>query len=721
MNFINALSWPQWILLLAIPPAVLSLYFLKLRRKPIEVPSTLLWKKSLEDLHVNSIWQRLRNSLLLYLQLLFLGLIIFACLRPGWSGSEQVGEKRIYMLDQSASMLTSDADPNRLEAAKDAIRSLIQNSNDDDVGMLIAFSDRADVRQGFTKDKNKLIAALESVSATNRTTNFSEAIRSAAALALPAKDSGDSVETNETEESTVTDSLPARVFLFSDGGFVSVDDPNLDKLPVDFYSVGEANTSNIAILSFAVQKKEGTVDQMEAFARLGSYGGSEASFTASLEIDGELADATTVKMAPNSETGIVFELNSLQEGELKLSLDAADSSPIDNVAYAAVRPPRRIKVLLVSPGNSALEAAMNTDRCRQISDVEVQNVEYLQTPEYESRQKQGDFELVVFDRCAPPAMPLANTLFIGVKPPQIAPQQIGNKTSTDKPAEAPPSSTDGPKDTANQDTTNQNKDDSSAIAEAETPNAAAKTSVNKELDLIDEWKTGEASGPVVILDVDRSHPITQYLEMNSVIIVEGMTVTPPEGGKVLMSSDSGPVFGLAPRGPFQDAVLGFSVVVNENTDWGLRRSFPVFVYSSIETLGGGASESSADSVRPGELIRVGLSPQVVECVVETPSGDRVPLTRGSDSRFLFTKTDELGLYNFYDVESNGLLETVCVNLFSSRESDVRATGSIEMGAKAVAAETSTVRSRQETWRWLIIGGLALLILEWGIFNRRVFT
>jgi hypothetical protein len=721
MNFINALSWPQWLLLLAIPPAVLSLYFLKLRRKPIEVPSTLLWKKSLEDLHVNSIWQRLRNSLLLYLQLLFLGLIIFACLRPGWSGSEQVGEKRIYMLDQSASMLTSDADPNRLEASKEAIRSLIQNSSDDDVGMLIAFSDRADVRQGFTKDKNKLIAALESVSATNRTTNFTEAIRSAAALAIPAKDSGGSVENSESDETDVTDSLPARVLLFSDGGFVNADDPNLDKLPVDFYSVGDASTSNIAILSFAVQKKEGTVDQMEAFARLASYGGVEATFTASLEIDGELADATTVKMASNSETGIVFELSALQQGELKLSLDAADSSPIDNVAYAAVRPPRRIKVLLVSPGNSALEAAMNTDRCRQISDVEVQDVEYLQTPEYELRQKQGDFELVVFDRCAPAAMPLANTLFIGVKPPKITPQLTGNETATDMPAKETQASIDGPQNASNEDTTNQEKDRSSVNTDAEPKDVAGTQNVDKESYVVDEWKTGEASGPVIILDVDRSHPITQYLEMNSVIIVEGMTVTPPEGGKVLMSSDSGPVFGLSPRGPFQDAVLGFSVVVNENTDWGLRRSFPVFVYSSIETLGGGAAESSADSVRPGESIRVGLAPQVVECIVETPSGDKVPLSRGSDSRFLFTKTDELGIYKIYAEESNELLEAFCVNLFSSRESDVRAAGSIEMGAKAVAAETSTVRSRQEGWRWLILAGLALLILEWGIFNRRVFT
>ena len=59
-------------LLAAVPPAIVLLYFLKLKRQPLEVPSTYLWHKSIEDLHVNSIWQRLRQSLLLLLQLLLI-------------------------------------------------------------------------------------------------------------------------------------------------------------------------------------------------------------------------------------------------------------------------------------------------------------------------------------------------------------------------------------------------------------------------------------------------------------------------------------------------------------------------------------------------------------------------------------------------------------------------------------------------------------------------
>ncbi|XZE46854.1 vWA domain-containing protein [Pirellulaceae bacterium SH467] len=662
MNWINTLTWPWWLVMAAIPPAVLSLYFLKLRRRPITVSSTLLWRRALEDLHVNSIWQRLRNNILLWLQLLFLLLAILACLRPGWQGTDSVGERRVYLIDQSASMQTDEEGSSRLEKAKEQVRNLISQTGSDDVGMVIAFSDRADVRQGFTKDKNKLLSAVQSIEPTQRTTDISEALRAAAGLANPGRSSFDKVG-----DIQVADAIPAKVFVMSDGAFSGLEEADLGQLQVEYVPIGEAKTPNVAILSFAVQRNDEKQNAMEAFARITNFGDEPVMCTASLELNGELADANEIAIEPGKETALLFDLQQLEQGDLKLTLDYEDPLMIDNVAYAAIRPSRRISVLVLTPGNSALEAALQTERCQRIATVQVESVDFLAKLEASETDLSSPYDLILFDQCAPKKMPNANTLFLGTPPP-------------------------------------------------ETEDATTKG-----------WTQGPDDGPLFILDVNRQNPITQYLEMASVTIFEGHTVTPPEGGTVLMTSNNGPIFAVAPRGPFQDAVMGFSLVENSergleiNTDWGRKRSFPVFIYSVIEHLGGGITEATAPTVLPGQAIGLTLSNRFDSYRVESPSGTSYPLERNSESRLTFTRTDELGSYRVYAGEETEPMETFCVNLFSPQESKLDVMEGIDIGGNQIAATGSVIQARQEIWRWLLVVGLILLMAEWVVFNRRIFA
>src|ERR1700730_11213709 len=71
---------PGWatIVLLLLPIFIALLYFLKLKRKPLQVPSTFLWRKSIEDLHVNSLFQWLRDNVLLLLQILTVLVLAYA-------------------------------------------------------------------------------------------------------------------------------------------------------------------------------------------------------------------------------------------------------------------------------------------------------------------------------------------------------------------------------------------------------------------------------------------------------------------------------------------------------------------------------------------------------------------------------------------------------------------------------------------------------------------
>ncbi len=87
-------------------PALLAMYFLKLRRRPVRVSSTLLWQSAVQDLEVNTPWRWLKASLLLLLHLLLVGALCAAIGRPvldnAWNGDD--ASRIILAIDCSASM-----------------------------------------------------------------------------------------------------------------------------------------------------------------------------------------------------------------------------------------------------------------------------------------------------------------------------------------------------------------------------------------------------------------------------------------------------------------------------------------------------------------------------------------------------------------------------------------------------------------------------------------
>lgn len=679
MSWINTLNPWQWIVLAAIPPAILSLYFLKLKRQEVLVPSTLLWKRTLEDLHVNSIWQRLKNNLLLILQLLFMALLVLAVLRPGWNGMNRVGERRIYIIDNSASMGATDQNPSRLEVAKAKVRELIADTSSDDVGMVIAFSDRADVRQGFTNDSRRLLDAVESIRVTAHATDAREALRAAAGLANPGRTSFE-----ENKDIQVADAVPATVYLLTDGAIGSLGEADYGQLKIEYIPVGVVDTPNLGIVGFALERSEENAEQLETFARVMNTGSSNVDCTASLYLNDELLDASAISVAGGQEVGVRFQFEGVERGTLKLMLDHTDPLMIDNVAYAAIRPSRQISLLLVTAGNTALEKGLKTSRVEQIATVNVESPEYLQSPQYDADSAESKYDLIIFDSCSPPRMPRSNTLFLGGVPPEEKQQQ-----------------------------------EAGALNAEASEEGTSKTG--------SRWTIGDPVSPVLIVDVNRLNPITQYLEMAAVSIIEARTVTPPETGSVLMTSDSGPVFAIAPRGPYQDAVLGFDIVrptatgFEMNTDWGIKRSFPVFVYAAVEFLGGGLTQASAPSVQPGWPIQLTLANRFNTYEIVDPTGAITTVDRGPDGRFIYTKTDTPGVYEVRTKELDYPVEVFCSNLFSAAESDLAIGTEIQTGAEKIAASGTTIRARQETWRWILLFGLGLLMLEWVVFNKRIFV
>jgi hypothetical protein len=241
-----------------------------------------------------------------------------------------------------------------------------------------------------------------------------------------------------------------------------------------------------------------------------------------------------------------------------------------------------------------------------------------------------------------------------------------------------------------------------------------------------------------IIDWQRSHPLLNLVELGNVRIVDSLVVRPPAGGKVLIDSTDGPLLAIAPRDGYEDAVLGFEIVGKDangdttvNTNWPKKHSFPNFCLNVVQYLAGAAADLQVQNNRPGETVEIDLAQRVPEVTVVLPDRSEREIPTPTVGKMAFHETDQLGVY---DVEAGGeLAARFAVNLFDRQESDVRlrtrqddkdgvqTVQSLAIGYQDVRAESPSNPMRKELWTWLLLAALFVLVLEWYIYNRRVYV
>lgn len=656
MEWSSMLSWWQWGALASIVPLVIALYFLKLKRLPLEVPSTYLWHKSIEDLHVNSLWQRLRQSILLLLQLLLLVLLMLALARPSWQGSNLSGGRYIFLIDNSASMSATDIQPSRLQEAKHRVEGLIDEMKSGDEAMLISFSDSAQVVQPYTDNRSELRRKLAEIKPTQRTTALNEALRVASGLANPGQ-TGD--RKANPYDAPVAEALPAKLYIFSDGRFPDVKDFSLGNLEALYFPIGEDTAANIGIVAFNVSRNEEQTDRWQAFARLENHGPEKVETAVELFFNGESIDVDKVEIEPGESSGVAFDLGEIATGALELRVGKADHLAVDDRAWTVINPPRRAKVLLVTSGNEPLRFALSTDPAPELAEVVIDTPDVLKQADYQKAAAGSAYDLIIYDRCRPDQMPQANTLFIG------------------------------------------------------------------QLPASDVWKAAAKVNVPQIIDSDRTHPLTQLVDLGEVLVAEGTPLTPPPGSTLLIESNKGPLFALAPREGYQDAVLGFELVSDGalGTNWPVKQSFPVFVLNVVKYLGGASEGQATMTVQPGRPVAWKSDTTAPQIKVTTPGRATLEIPRGRLSTFHINATEEPGLYEIRDGGANDPVSgRFAVNLFSGAESNIppRPEKELTLGYTKVKAESNWQAARRDGWKYLLLAALAILLLEWYIYNRRVY-
>lgn len=683
----SPLSATAWMVLAGIPIGIIALYFLKLRRRPVKVSSTLLWQRSLEDVRVNSLFQRLRRNLLLFLQLLAVVLAMIALAGPRMAGSASRGARFVLLIDQSASMSAVDVAPSRLGQAKEMATKVVKAMDSDDLAMVIAFSDKARVVSNYTGDRRVLEERIAAIEPTESSTSLREALEVASGLANPSKQIGEGVAAS----SVVTPKL----LIYTDGGFADVEGFSLGNLepqvivigpppPPYSGSPGEADakasravSDNLAILALeSRQDDKPDVDQL--FGRVHNYRGDKSSVEAELyrhsaDASGEkgtLVDAVALEIPAQGEQAFKFDLpeTGLASYEVRLKVD--DALAVDNRAFVVVGPSRKARVLVVSEGNRYLADALKTPAAAASADIAMISSEQLKGESVVRDLSAGRYDLVIFDGAQPQAHPEANTLYLGAFPPG------------------------------------------------------------------DEYAKFKDVAQPIILDWDMSQPLMQYLrDLSLVYVARGRSIELPPGARSLIDGDKGPMAFTVARGGFTDAVVTFPLMdgPSPNTTWFRYISFPLFILNAIQTLGNvreGEGESLAEPGRPVTIHAETTSSSIT--VARAGGAAAESVARSPQGSFVFNHADKTGLYLASWPPSS--VHPFAVNLFEPRESDLAPRGLVPAGAPESAAESYRIKIgynpvastqkppdvRKDVWKYLAVALLGVLLVEWYVYNQRVF-
>jgi hypothetical protein len=693
-EFNTPLGLASWFALTGVPVGIIALYFLKLRRRPVRVSSTILWRKSLEDLHVNSLFQRLRRNLLLFLQLLVVGLAMLALAGPRMKGTVGQGQRFVLMIDNSASMSATDVAPSRLAQAKEAAKKVVRDMDADDLAMVITFADSAQVKSNYTGDRRTLAQRIDAIEPTQASTSLREGLQVAAGLANPSKQIGEGVAAS----SVVTPTL----YVYTDGGFADVEGFSLGNLKPQVVVIGpppppysppqdgksaptdnkgkQRNPSdNLAILALQARRDEDKPEVYQLFGRVHNFRDEAVATEAQLYRhaadkpgdDGSLVDAIGLTLAPQSDQSFKFDLpdTGLTPYEVRLTVkDALDS---DNHAYVVVGTTRKAQVLAITPGNRYLTDTLKTPYAIEHADIAILTPEEAKAEATARELKGGRYDLIIYDGVKPESNPVANTLYFGEFPP-------------------------GP-----------------AYA-----------------------KSKEIQQPV-ILDWDIGHPMMQYIrDLSLVYVAKANIVELPVGAKSLIDSNQGPLAFVASREGYTDAVVNFPLMdgTAPNTTWFRYISFPLFILNSIQALGNvreGAGDELAEPGRPVSLHAETASPTIKITSADGRSTENVP--RSPQGTFIYNQANKTGVYQA-SWEPKGLLP-FAINLFDARESDLAPRGLVPQGAPEGMTESyeikigytpvigtkKAVQVQKDMWWWLAIGALGVLLVEWYIYNRRVYV
>jgi len=351
--------------------AIITLYFLKHRRRRFVVSSTQLWKRVLDKHLENSLFERLRRYLSILLAVVTGLLVALAIARPEVEWLTGRSQRTVIVIDTSPTMQARMGDgKTRWQHAVDAAQSLVDAGAGSTQFRIADTSGQFD--SPFTDNKTELRRLIERMRPVIAPTRFPELDKAP--------------EGSESQVYFITD------------GVSSVRTPK----DTNSISVFEA-APNVGITAFEIRSMPTAPLAYDAYLEI--YNSSKDARQVDVTVSGAGQQRITksVKVGAGKVYHEGLDLSKFDGGPIRAAVRAdGDAFSPDDIAYTYLPVKRRTKTLLVTRGSKFLENALKLDRLVDLTIVD---------PKDYTDGK--DFDALVFDRFAPAQAPIRPALIVG--------------------------------------------------------------------------------------------------------------------------------------------------------------------------------------------------------------------------------------------------------------------------------------------------------------------
>jgi len=333
----------------------------------------------LRDKQATELFSKLRRLLSLLLQLALLALLVLALGDPKPKEDLREGRHLVLLVDASASMKAVDVKPNRLAQAKAEAEKLVRGLGASDRAIVVQMGSVPTPRSSMSGDQTELLQAIGQVTASDTRADL-EAGLSFGRDSLRGLPHGELVVIGDGAygDAAALSQISERV--------------SLEGAEPRFVPIGKSG-KNLSITEFSVRRYPLDKSRYEVMLEIANLNDAPADVELELSGDGVVVDVTRLKLGPKETLPRYYQDLAGASRTLTARIKAApgsDDLPADDVAYALLPERRRARILLVTAGNTYLEASLLLD-------------EYLDVAQISPGQPlpDGKFDVAIFDGVAP--------------------------------------------------------------------------------------------------------------------------------------------------------------------------------------------------------------------------------------------------------------------------------------------------------------------------------